>query len=325
MASQPRGLAAGAGSTAPLYVVLNLGSGHEDADAAASQIADVFQEARRPYDIIRVGESTSMDQATRQAVAGATRSGGVIVGAGGDGTLNAVAYRALRSGCPFGVIPQGTFNYFARTHGIPTETDAAARALLSAAIRPVRVGLVNEQMFLVNASLGLYPESLDTREEQKQKHGRKRSVALWATLLTVMRENHPMRLRIELQDAVHELATLTLFVGINQLQFEQAGLDDAARNEDELTAVVLKPASKARLLWLMAKGAAGRLAQDRGVETFQFSKLAVSPANQRLRRLKVATDGETRWMTPPLQFRLAPEPLQLLVPAADASLRLDSE
>jgi diacylglycerol kinase family enzyme len=319
MASQPRGFGAGAVNAAPLYVVLNVGSGHEDADAAASKIAGVFQGARRPYDIIRVGESTSMEQATRQAVAGATRSGGIVVGAGGDGTLNAVAHRALRSGCPFGVIPQGTFNYFARSHGIPTETDEAARALLSAAIRPVRVGLVNERLFLVNASLGLYPEALDTREEQKQKHGRRRSVAWWATLLTVMRENHPMRLRIELQQTVRELATLTLFVGINPLQFEQAGLEELARNADELTAVVLKPVSRGRLLWLMAKGAAGRLAHDRGVEAFQFSTLAVSPSNPRVRRLKVATDGETRWMSPPLEFRLAPEPLHLLVPVADSS------
>jgi diacylglycerol kinase family enzyme len=125
-----------------------------------------------------------------------------------------------------------------------------------------------------------------------------------------------MRLRIELQDQVRELSTLTLFVGVNRLQLEQAGLDDAPLAPGELTAIVLKPVSTARLLWLMVKGAAGELARDRGVETFNFSRLGVAPARTRTRRLKVATDGEVRWMAPPLQFRLGPRPLRLLVPAA---------
>jgi diacylglycerol kinase family enzyme len=77
----------------------------------------------------------------------------------------------------------------------------------------------------------------------------------------------------------------------------------------------------------MVKGAMGELARDRGVETFKFSRLGVAPAHARSRRIKVATDGETRWMTPPLHFRVAPQPLQLLVPAAapDAAHEPDPE
>jgi diacylglycerol kinase family enzyme len=55
------------------------------------------------------------------------------------------------------VLPQGTFNYFSRTHGIPLDTTDATRALLAGMIRPVQVGLLNDRVFLVNASLGLYP------------------------------------------------------------------------------------------------------------------------------------------------------------------------
>ena len=301
---------------APLYVVLNAGSGHEDADEAAQRIAQVLHEAGRAHDIIRLGDSMSMEQATRHAVAAATRTRGVVVGAGGDGTLNAVARAAIAGDCPFGVIPLGTFNYFARANQIPEETEAAARALLTARIRPVPVGLVNDQLFLVNASLGLHPETLEAREEQKRRHGRRRVIAAWATVLTVLRGHRPMRLRIELQDRVRELSTLTLFVGVNRLQLEQAGLDDVPPAPGELTAVVLKPVSTARLLWLMVKGAVGELARDRGVETFNFSRLGVAPARSRTRRIKVATDGEVQWMAPPLVFRLAPKPLRLLVPAA---------
>jgi hypothetical protein len=40
----------------------------------------------------------------------------------------------------------------------------------------------------------------------------------------------------------------------------------------------------------------------------------VTPSNRRIRRLKVAADGETAWMNTPIEFRVAPEPLLLLRP-----------
>jgi hypothetical protein len=169
-----------------------------------------------------------------------------VVAAGGDGTLNAVARATLGTGCPYGVIPQGTFNYFARTHGIPTDTAEAARALLAAEVVPVPVGSVNDRIFLVNASLGLYPEALDLREEQEERHGRSRPVALWATVLTVLRGHRPMRIRMESEGGLVERSTLTLFVGLNRLQLEQMGWDGAEVEEGRLAAIVLEPVSTAR-------------------------------------------------------------------------------
>ena len=65
-------------------------------------------------------------EAADQAIA--TRT--AVVAVGGDGTLNTVAQAAHAVGCAMGVVPQGTFNYFARTHGIPTDPAEAARLLL---------------------------------------------------------------------------------------------------------------------------------------------------------------------------------------------------
>lgn len=55
-----------------------------------------------------------------------------------------------------GVVQQGTFNYFARTHGIPVDLADAVRHLLRAVPSPVQVAGINQRVFLVNASLGLY-------------------------------------------------------------------------------------------------------------------------------------------------------------------------
>jgi diacylglycerol kinase family enzyme len=313
----------GSGTTAPLYVVLNAGSGHEDTDRVAGIITERLTQAGRRHEILRVDSATSVEDAAREAVSRAQHDAGVVVAAGGDGTVNTVAQAALAARSAFGVIPQGTFNYFARSHGIPLDTDEAVAALLSARVRPVRVGTVNGHVFLVNASLGLYVETLEVREEQKERHGRRRVVALWAALLTALRRPRPMRIRLALERGVHELCTLTVFVGVNALQLEQMGLADVGGDDECLVAVVLRPVSNVGLLWLLVEGALGRLTENRHVESFRFGTLSVAPTHPRMRRVKVATDGEVRWLEPPLEFAFAAEPLRLLVP--DSAAATESE
>ena len=300
---------------APLYIVLNAGSGHSDTDTVSDTIADVLNSAQRAHEILRVDNPERLREIARQAIAKAEGNDGIVVAAGGDGTLNAVAQVALRSGCRFGVIPQGTFNYFGRTHGISSDTAEATRALLSASVLPVQVGMVNGNIFLVNASLGLYPQSLEDREDQKQRHGRSRLIAAWAGLVTIFRDYQPMLIKLQHEGRTHELRTLTLFVGNNRLQLEQIGLDESEIVEDgKLVAIVLGPVPSWKLLQLVARGAMGKLGSEPGVRHFAFSSITVAPSSRFVQRVKIATDGEVRWMQTPVEFSIAPEPLLLLKP-----------
>ena len=163
-----------AASHGPLFVVLNSASGHNDTNEARQVLAEVFSSAGRACEFLQFDNPADIADVCAKAVRLATDQGGVVVAAGGDGTINAVAAAVLRSGCPFGVLPQGTFNYFGRAHAIPQDTRAAAQALLGASISPVTVGEVNGRVFLVNASLGLYPQLLEDREAWKQQFGRSR-------------------------------------------------------------------------------------------------------------------------------------------------------
>ncbi|MES2423238.1 MAG: diacylglycerol kinase family protein [Pseudomonadota bacterium] len=303
--------------TAPLFIVHNAASGSQDTDATRQTIAEVLNAAGRTHHL-RAVESGAQFQATvRRAVADAKASGGVVVAAGGDGTINAVAAATLGSGCPFGVLPQGTFNYFSRTHGIPLDAAEATQQLLSPQAWPVQVGLVNERVFLVNASLGLYPQLLEDREAYKSQFGRNRLVALGAGLVTLLREHRQLRLRIEQADCTRMQRTPTLFVGNNALQLAQIGMPEAPLLEQGLlAAIVLKPVGTLAMLGLLARGALGRLGEDDSVESFAFRSITVTPAlPYGTRRVKIATDGEICWLKAPLVFRVAPEPLYLLKPA----------
>lgn len=299
----------------PLHVVLNARSGDGSTEEARAAIEQVLREAQRPYSLLstETGESV-VDLAVRAADA-ARRDGGALVAAGGDGTLNAGAQAALRHGLPFGVIPQGTFNYFGRTHGVPTGAADATRALLTARRKPVPVGSVNGRLFLVNASLGLYAESLEVRERQTERHGRRPGVAAWAALLTVLRGYTPLRVRLRTDGTAREVRTLSLFVGLNALQLGQMGLDERAPAQGRLAAVVLRPVSRAGLVGLMLQGTLGRLVDARGVDALEASELTVTPVGRRVRAFKVATDGEVDWIEAPLTFRIEPEALTLLAPA----------
>jgi diacylglycerol kinase family enzyme len=187
--------------------------------------------------------------------------------------------------------------------------------LLDAQIKPVQVGLLNERAFLVNASVGLYPQLLQDREAYKEQYGRNRAVAMWAGVRTLMKDHRQLTLEIEHDDRVELVRTPTLFVGNNPLQLQQVGLPEAnAVERRRLAAVIVKPISSPSLLWLAIRGALGHLGEAKNVRDFEFKKLTVSPLIRNKSTIQVATDGETWQARVPLSFTVAPQSLNLLVP-----------
>lgn len=302
---------------------MNARSGDQAADEARRTIEQVLAAGGRRFELLLVRKGSQVAQTARDAVEQAQREGGVVVAAGGDGTINAVAAAVLGSGCTFGVVPLGTFNYFSRTHGIPLETEAAAQLLLSGEPQAVQAGLVNGRVFLVNASLGLYPKLLEEREAYKRQYGRRRWVAAWAALATLLRGHRPLRITLQSEaggsvESLSEVQTPTLFVGNNQLQLAQIGIDEAPEvDRGALVALGLQPVNTMDMLWLIARGAFGQLGSAREVFSFSFRRLTVATGRRPGRRVKVATDGEVVWLRSPLSFSVAPHPLMLIRPAQE--------
>ena len=307
-----------------LRVVFNVGAGQNQADEVRATLQAGCAEAGRTLHLLEVADPRQLGAIARQAVTQARASGGIVVAAGGDGTINTVAQAVLGSGCVFGVLPQGTFNYFSRTHGIPSDTAQALQVLLRGHHQPVQVGMVGEQVFLVNASLGLYPRLLEDREDWKRQLGRSRMVAFGAGLATLLRGHRSLRLRVGSQGQERELRTPTLFVGNNALQLQQLGLPEAEAVEAGcLAAIALRPVGLLKMLGLLWRGAFGRLGEADELIHLATRELTVRPS-RRLgtwgsRRIKVATDGEVRWMRLPLSFRVAEQTLDLLRPPAGAA------
>jgi diacylglycerol kinase family enzyme len=261
------------------------------------------------------------------AAQAALADGGLVVAAGGDGTINAVAAAAQRVGVPMGVVPMGTFNYFSREHGLALDPETAVHDLLQALrngdLRPVQVGFVNRRMFVVNASVGLYPKLLADREMASRRFGRSRWVAVAAAVWSMFRPSAGRRWRVVTKThqgaaaSTEEHLVTTLFVGNNPLQLDRMGLPQAQVVADggQLAVVMLKPQGRwaiARTVW---NAVLGQLHKDDAVVSMACSELTVAPASWRPPQVKVAFDGEREWMAPPLHFRLSARPLWLVAPA----------
>jgi diacylglycerol kinase family enzyme len=300
----------------PFFVVLNAGSGRHNSDEQQAIIARTLEEGGRGFEFLLIDDPARISEVARRAVELAQARQGVVVAAGGDGTINAVASVVLASGCPFGVLPQGTFNYFGRVHGIPQDTADAARALLGARLEAVQAGQVNGRLFLVNASLGLYPQLLEDREAWKQQLGRSRFVAFLSGIATLLQTRKQLHLQIESAGQAVALRTPTLFVGNNHLQLARVGIAERQANaveQGQLAAIVVRPIGTLALFGLLMRGLLGQLGEADNIDSFSFRRLTVTPRG--LKRIKVATDGEIAWMQTPLVFEVAPQPLLLLVPA----------
>jgi diacylglycerol kinase family enzyme len=304
------------GRTTPLLIVMNARSGSGDADQAQQRMCEIFEAAGQAYEFLLSDRPDDIPAIAKRAVEMAKERSSAVIAAGGDGTINAVAHAVLPYRLPFGIVPQGTFNYSSRAHDIPLDTAAAARGLLDARLKPVQVGVVNDRIFLVNASLGLYPQLLEDREDYKRQFGRTRAVAFLAGLRSLLQDHRQLSLEIEHDSERELIRTPTLFIGNNQLQLEQVGLpeaDDVQRRK--LAAVIVRTQRPLALLWLALRGALGQLGDAGNVRDFSFRQMTVHPWLMGSRRaIKVAIDGEVRLMRPPLKFSVAPHPLWLMIP-----------
>lgn len=150
------------------HVILNgsAGAGHDDATAHA--LREQFRQAGVEAQVVLAANGGEMTAAARKALAAASD---VVVAAGGDGTINAVASVLAGSGVPFGVLPLGTLNHFAKDIGMPLELEEAVRTIGAGRTRRVDVGQVNDRIFLNNSSLGLYPDIVHDRDTSAAASG----------------------------------------------------------------------------------------------------------------------------------------------------------
>jgi diacylglycerol kinase family enzyme len=107
---------------------------------------------------VDIVETNRRGHATRFAADAARRGVDVVVGFGGDGTLNEVATGIAGTATALGVLPGGSTNVFARTISLANDPVAAseqlATGLEAADLRPIGLGQVNGRYFCFHTGVG---------------------------------------------------------------------------------------------------------------------------------------------------------------------------
>jgi YegS/Rv2252/BmrU family lipid kinase len=107
---------------------------------------------------VEIVETNRRGHATRFAHDAARRGVDVVIGFGGDGTLNEVATGIAGTDSALGVLPGGSTNVFARTLGMPNDPVAAVELLVNGIdaghIEPIGLGQVNGRYFCFHTGVG---------------------------------------------------------------------------------------------------------------------------------------------------------------------------
>jgi diacylglycerol kinase family enzyme len=101
------------------------------------------------------GEPRDAADATRRAHEAAAEGYSVVIAAGGDGTINAVAQGIARTRTALGIFPLGSANDLAREYGIPNVVPAAARRIVEREPRSIDVAEIDGRIFCGVGGLSL--------------------------------------------------------------------------------------------------------------------------------------------------------------------------
>ena len=148
----------------------------------------VHRRLSRGHDV-EVVETNRRGHATRFAHDAARRGVDVVIGFGGDGTLNEVATGIAGTDTALGVLPGGSTNVFARTLGMPNDpveaADHLANGIDAADLRPIGLGQVNGRYFCFHTGVGFdaaVVERVERRGSLKRWLGH--PLFIWAGLST---------------------------------------------------------------------------------------------------------------------------------------------
>jgi diacylglycerol kinase family enzyme len=295
----------------PVTVIVNGGAGHGHDDRAADELRGKLRDAGLDAELVLAKDGGEMIATAKRAL---EKGAQLVAAGGGDGTINAVGSVMVGSGVPFGVLPLGTLNHFAKDLRIPLDLDEAVRNLAEGVPRQVDVGEVNGRIFLNNSSLGLYPDIVRDREQQQRRLGRgKWPAAMWATLAALRR--YPfLSLRLTVEGETLARRSPFVFIGNNRYKMEGLSIGERDCLDDGLLSLyVAQKPTRLGLLRFAIDALRGKLGSERDFDVLEAEGFEIETRHP---RVHVATDGEVTVMNPPLRYRVRPGALTVLVPEA---------
>lgn len=234
----------------------------------------------------------------------------IVVAAGGDGTVSAVASVLAGGQTALGVLPMGTLNHFARDIGMPLDTEEAVAAICSGESRNIDAASVNGRIFINNSSLGLYPDQARLRQRWRGKIGR--WLALVLASIVVLTRFPFLRVLANFNGKTVSRRCPMMLVSNNRYSLEPGRLSERDRiDEGVLGVYMLKDEGRTGLLRIAIHSLIYSPEEAASFESYATEELTV---RTRRRRVRVALDGEVFQFATPLVFKSLPGALRAIAP-----------
>jgi diacylglycerol kinase family enzyme len=196
---------------------------------------------------------------------------------------------AIERDLPFVVVPFGTRNHFARDLGLDRDDPVAAlEAFAGGHERQVDVGRYADRVFLNNVSLGDYARLVHRREENRLRREALARARAWWILLRD--RGRPPVFTI----GGEEIEARIVLVGNNAYSLDVLSVGERKRLDEGL------------LYLHVARGLTPGTWEERSGTRFTVDTAA--------NRTRAAVDGEPVVLETPIEFRVEPGALRVLVP-----------
>lgn len=284
--------------------IVNPSAGRRRGDVGAL-IRETLDRSGVEFEILWTQRRGHAETLAREA---AETGDGLVVAAGGDGTVHEVASGLVGTETALGILPCGSGNGLARALKIPLDLRRACRALLSARVRRIDAGRVNGRPFFATAGTGL-DALVAARFAGSQRRGMLPYVVLTArTFFTCV----PEEISLTLDGGPPLTARPILLTVANTQQYGGgAVIAPNARPDDGLLDVCLmEDISLFRALLHARRLFTGTIHRMPGVRLFQAASIQiVRPAPGPLQM-----DGEALRGEATLSVQVVPGALKVAVP-----------
>jgi diacylglycerol kinase family enzyme len=256
-----------------------------------------------------IASGDALEETLKKAIAAGPDA--IFVG-GGDGSISTAAQCLTGTDLPLGVLPLGTLNHFAHDLGLPADWREAVTALASGEHRDVDVAEVNGRTFINNCSLGAYADAVRKRDALRQLERTGKWWAMLRATIAVFRRLRRIRVRIEVAGQTHALRSPFVVVANNR--YSGHVLDHSLRarlDEGRLWIYTTHARRHATILHFIWQALLRRLDEINGLDTIETAEASIAHDYP---SLPIAIDGELVDLKAPLQFRIRPRALRVIVP-----------
>ena len=218
---------------------------------------------------------------------------GLIVAAGGDGTINEVTEGMVHSAVPLGILPAGTANVLAMETGMSRDLETAARDLLTYTAERISVGRLHfnngisgTRHFLLMAGIGLDARIIyNLSAPMKTKLGK---LGYWIAAFSLMGRRLE-EFSVKIEDRNYPCS----FALVSKVRNYGGDLNiarDTSLFDDQFEVVLFRGENSVRYLRYFVGVVRNRLDGMKGVSILRACNVQVSPVRDS--RVYIQVDGE---------------------------------